>query len=169
MQVLHLTEHDFYELHTNAWWLTSFSGDMVIFVFLLRFFSPSYQKRVIKIWIIKRLTKSCKSHKQATNLILLSCAWRCHLSYKRYKVHKYFSDVIQGTQVLVYTNIHYFCIFQIFPLFFIKSKKKKKKNKNKKKEGTNILKRKTRDRKQMAMHERGRERSCQENNTNVLV
>ena len=86
---------------------------------------------------------------------------------------------IQSTQVLfrchpryTSTSVHkhtLFLYFSDFPPFFIKSKKKKKKNKNKKKEGTNILKRKTRDRKQMAMHERGRERSCQENNTNVLV
>ena len=29
---------------------------------------------------------------------------------------------IQGTQVLVYTNIHCFCIFLIFPFFLLKKK-----------------------------------------------
>ena len=77
--------------------------------------------------------------------------FRCHPRYTSTSVHK---DTL-------------FLYFSDFSLFLLKAKKKK--NKNKKKEGTNILKRKTRDRKQMAMHERGRERSCQENNTNVLV
>ena len=40
MQVLHLTKHCFYELHTNV----SFSGEMVIYIFLLEFFSLSHQK-----------------------------------------------------------------------------------------------------------------------------
>ena len=44
MQVLHLTEHDFYELHTDVSWLTSFSGQMVINAFLLGFYSPSLKK-----------------------------------------------------------------------------------------------------------------------------
>ena len=40
MQVLHLTEHDFYELHIDILWLMSFSSEMVIYAFLLGFFSP---------------------------------------------------------------------------------------------------------------------------------
>ena len=44
VQVLHLTEHDFYELHTDVLCLMSFSGEMVIYVFLLGFSSPSCQK-----------------------------------------------------------------------------------------------------------------------------
>ena len=43
MQVLHLTKHGFYELHTDVW-LTSFSDEMVIYAFLLGFFSLSRQK-----------------------------------------------------------------------------------------------------------------------------
>ena len=34
VQVLYLTEHGFYELHTDVLWLTSFSGEMIIYVFL---------------------------------------------------------------------------------------------------------------------------------------
>ena len=44
VQVLHLTKHSFYELHTDVLRLTSFSGEMVIYAFLLGFFSPSRQK-----------------------------------------------------------------------------------------------------------------------------
>ena len=44
VKVLHLIEHGFYELHTDVLWLMSFSGEMVIYVFLLEFFSPSRQK-----------------------------------------------------------------------------------------------------------------------------
>ena len=41
VQVLHLIEHYFYELHTDVLWLMSFSGKMVIYSFLLGFFSHS--------------------------------------------------------------------------------------------------------------------------------
>ena len=44
VQVLHLTEHGFYELHTDVEWLTIFSGEMVIYAFLLGFFSHFCQK-----------------------------------------------------------------------------------------------------------------------------
>ena len=44
VQVLHFIEHDFYELHTDVLWLMSFSGEMVIYVFLLGFSSPSHKK-----------------------------------------------------------------------------------------------------------------------------
>ena len=43
VQVLYLTEHGFYDMHTDVW-LTSFSSKMVIYTFLLGFFSPSYKK-----------------------------------------------------------------------------------------------------------------------------
>ena len=52
MQVLHLTKHGFYELHTDVW-LTSFSDEMVIYAFLLGFFSLSRQKEWFNIWKIK--------------------------------------------------------------------------------------------------------------------
>ena len=39
MQVLHFTELGFYELNTYVLWLTSFSGKMIIYAFLLEFFS----------------------------------------------------------------------------------------------------------------------------------
>ena len=38
MQVLYLTKHGFYELHKDVLWLTSFSSEMVMYVFLLGFF-----------------------------------------------------------------------------------------------------------------------------------
>ena len=46
---------------------------------------------------------------------LLSCALRC--SFKLQKIQsleKFVSMTIQGTQVPMYTNTHYFCIFLIF-------------------------------------------------------
>ena len=53
VQVLHLIEHSFYELHIDVLRLISFSGEMVIYAFLLGFFSPSRQKEWFKIWKIK--------------------------------------------------------------------------------------------------------------------
>ena len=52
-------------------------------------------------------------------------------------LENFVSMAIQGTQVSMYTNTHYFCIFLIFQFFlnFLlkkKLKKKKKKQKNKK-------------------------------------
>ena len=44
MQFLNLTEHGFYEMHIDVLWLTSFSSEMVIYVFFLGFFSHSRQK-----------------------------------------------------------------------------------------------------------------------------
>ena len=51
--MLHLTEHDFYELHIDVLCLRSFSGEMVIYAFLLEFSSHSYQKEWFKIWKIR--------------------------------------------------------------------------------------------------------------------
>ena len=48
VQVLHPIEHGFYELHIGVVWLTSFSGEMVIFAFLLGFFSHSRQKEWLR-------------------------------------------------------------------------------------------------------------------------
>ena len=44
MQVLHLIKHGFYELHIDVLWLNSFSSEMVIYAFLLGFYSPFRQK-----------------------------------------------------------------------------------------------------------------------------
>ena len=44
MQVLHLTKHGFYELYIDILWFISFSGEMVIYAFLLEFSSPSRKK-----------------------------------------------------------------------------------------------------------------------------
>ena len=53
MQVLHLTKHGFYELQIDVLWLTSFSGEMVIYAILLGFSSPSLQKEWLKRWKIR--------------------------------------------------------------------------------------------------------------------
>ena len=47
VQVLHLIEHSFYELHTYVLLLTSFSGEMVIYAFLVGFFLSFSSKRVL--------------------------------------------------------------------------------------------------------------------------
>ena len=39
--------------HTDILWLMSFSGEMIIHVFLLGFFSPFHQKEWFKIWKIR--------------------------------------------------------------------------------------------------------------------
>ena len=57
-----------------------------------------------------------------------------HLSYKRYKVKNFVSKAIQGTQVPLYINLHYFYIFQNVPSFIFKKKKKKLKTKHKNKQ-----------------------------------
>ena len=63
VQVPHLIEHGFYEMHTDVLWLTSFSGEMVIYAFFLGFFSPSRQM-IDKDMNDKRLTKSYKPHNE---------------------------------------------------------------------------------------------------------
>ena len=119
MQGLHLIEHGFYELHTDVW-LTSFSGEMIIYVFLLGFFNHSCQKEWFKIWKIKDQPNHTNHMKEPRSSHCLVVHEDDHLSYKRYKVKNFVSMAIQGTQVPVYTNTHYFCIFQNFPFFLIK-------------------------------------------------
>ena len=119
MQVLHLTEHGFYKLHTYVLWLTSFSSEMVIYAFHLGFSSHSHKKEWFKIWKIRDQPNHTNQIKQAIKLILLSCAWKSlsklqeMQSWETFfqrpsKVHKY-----QFTQ-----NTHCFCIFLIFPFFY---------------------------------------------------
>ena len=112
MQVLHLTEHDFYDLHTYVIWLTSFTGKMVIYAFLLRFSSPSRQKEWFKIWKIRDQPNHTNHINEPQSSHCLVVHEDAHLSYKRYKVKNFVSKAIQGTQVRVYTNTHCFCIFQ---------------------------------------------------------
>ena len=83
--MLHLTEHSFYELHTDILWLTSFSGEMFIYVFFLEFVSSSHQKSD-KDMNDTRLTKSYKSHNEPQSSHCLVVHEDAHLSYKRYKV-----------------------------------------------------------------------------------
>ena len=60
-----------------------------------------------------------------------------YLSYKRYKVQNFVSKAIQDTQVPIYTNTHYFCIFLIF-LFKKKKLKTKQKLTNKKNKASKL-------------------------------
>ena len=47
MQVLHLSEHNFYNLHTCVHdWRSSNSGEMIIYAFLLGFSSPYDQNNM---------------------------------------------------------------------------------------------------------------------------
>ena len=118
MQVLHLTEHDFYEMHTNIVWLTSFSGETIIYDFLLGFSSPSRQKEWFKIWRISDQPNHTYHIKELQSSHCLIMHEDAHL--KLYKVKNFVSKAIQGIQVPIYTNTHYFCIFQNFPFFLIK-------------------------------------------------
>ena len=68
---------------------------------------------------------------------LLSCELRCSSKLQMIQsLENFVSMAIQGTQVLMYTNTHYFYIFQIFKFFFqifekqIRKKQKKQLNKN---------------------------------------
>ena len=51
--IIHHNKHGFYESHTDVLWLMSFSGEMIIHVFLLGFSSPFHQKEWFKIWKIR--------------------------------------------------------------------------------------------------------------------
>ena len=122
MQVLHLTEHGFYEMHTNIVWLTSFSGEMIIYDFLLGFSSPSRQKEWFKIWRISDQPNHTNHIKELQSSHCLIMHEDAHL--KLYKVKNFVSKAIQGIQVPVYTNTQCFFIFEIFTSFFYQKKKK---------------------------------------------
>ena len=122
MQVLHLTEHGFYEMHTNIVWLTSFSGEMIIYDFLLGFSSPSRQKEWFKIWRISDQPNHTYHIKELQSSHCLIMHEDAHL--KLYKVKNFVSKVIQGIRVPVYTNTQCFFIFEIFTSFFYPKKKK---------------------------------------------
>ena len=132
VQVLHLTKYGFYELHIDVLWLTSFSGEMVIYAFFLEFSSTSRRKEWSKIWKIRDQPNHTNYIKEPQSSHCLVVHEDIHLSYKRYKVKNFISKAIQNTQVPVYTDTHSFCIFQNFPL------KKKKNLKQSKDKQTNI-------------------------------
>ena len=104
---------------------------MIIYAFLLGFFSPSHQKEWYKYeW--KKINQIIQITQRAINLTLISCAWRCSSRYKRYKVKKpYFIGNSRYTSTSIHKNTPFFLFFyfSIFPLFLNIEKKKKKKRK----------------------------------------
>ena len=86
MQVLYFTEHSFYKLHTDVLWLMNFSGEMVIYDFLLEFSSSSDQKEWFKIWKIRDQSNQPNHIKEPQSSHCLVVHEDAHLSYKRYKV-----------------------------------------------------------------------------------
>ena len=105
---------------------------MIIYTFLLRFSSLSHKKEWYKyeisetILIVLITNTSHKAH-------LLSCALRCSSKLQEIQNLKNFiSMAIQGTQVPIYTNTHYFCIFFLFLFWKTNKVKTKQPNKNRK-------------------------------------
>ena len=57
---------------------------------------------------------------------LLSCVLRCSSKLQKIQsLENFASMATQGTQVPIYTNTHYFCIFLIFHKAKLKTSKKK--------------------------------------------
>ena len=113
--MLHLTKHSFYELHTNIIWLTSFSGEMVIYAFLLGFSSPSHKKGWFKIWKIKDQPNHINYIKESQISHCLVVHKDAHQSNKRYKVEKL---CLKGHPRYTSTNIHKHTPFFVFFKFF---------------------------------------------------
>ena len=132
MQVLHLTEHNFYKLHKDVLWLTSFSGELVIYDFLLEFSSPSHQKEWFKIWKIKDQPNQPNHIKEPQSSHYLVVHEDTHLSYKRYKVGKLY---FKGHPRYTSTNIHKHTLFLYFSnfslIYILKKLKTKQKQTNK--------------------------------------
>ena len=108
---------------------------MVIYAFLLRFFSPSVKKSD-KDMNDKRLTKSYESHNKPQSSHYLVVHEYVHLSYRRYKVkqpcffghlkvHKY-----QYSQTHIIFVFVFFFFLKIFPFYLLKEKKNYTKKKN---------------------------------------
>ena len=115
VQVLHLTKHGFYELHTDVLWLMSFSGKMVIYVFFLVFSSPSRQKEWFKIWKIRDQPNHKNHIKEPQNTHCLVVHEKAHLSYKRNKVKK---PCFNGHPRYTSTNKHKHTLLLYFSDFF---------------------------------------------------
>ena len=84
----------------------------------LGFSSLSRQKEWFKTWKIKDQPNHTNHMKESQSSHCLVVHEDAHLSYKSYKVKNFVSKAIQGTQVPIYTNTHYFCIFQNFSFFY---------------------------------------------------
>ena len=118
-EVLHLTEHGFYELHIDVVWLTSFSGEMVIYAFSLIIFLVLPLKKSDKVMNDKRLTKSYKSHNEPQSSHCSIVHKDTHLSYERYKIKKPCSKGLPKVHKYQYTQTHtIFVFFRFFPPFF---------------------------------------------------
>ena len=127
MQVLHFIEHSFYELHTDVLWLMSFSGEIVIYAFLLGFSNPSHQKEWFKIWKIRDQPNHTNHIKKQQSSHCLVVHGDAHLSYKWYKVEKLcFKGHPRYTSTNIYKTYTIFILF--FQFFFLESNKRSKKN-----------------------------------------
>ena len=111
VQVLYLIEHGFYELHIDVVWLTSFSDEMVIYVFLLGVFSPSRQKDWFNIWKIKDQPNHTNHINEPQSSHFLVVHEDAHLSYKRYKVKKF---CFKGHPRHISTSIYKHTLFLYF-------------------------------------------------------
>ena len=103
MQVLHLTEHGFYELHIDVLWLMSFYGEMVIYVFFLGFSSSSRQKEWFKIWKIRDQPNHTNHIKEPQSSHCLVVHEDAHLSYMRFEVKKPYFNGHPKVQKYQYT------------------------------------------------------------------
>ena len=107
-------------------WLAGFSGERVIYSFLLGVFYSFPSKRVIWVlsiidYLIVLITNT--SHKA----YLLSCALRCSSKLQKIQsLENFVSMAIQSTQVPMYTKHTLFLYFSDFSIFFNKNKNKTK-------------------------------------------
>ena len=117
VQVLHLTEHDFYELHTYVLRLMSFSGKMVIYAFFLGFFYSFSVKKSNMNMNDKRSTNYTHHKNEPQSSHCLIVHWDAHLSYKWYKVEKLcFKGHPKYTSTKIHTLFLYFSNFSILLL-----------------------------------------------------
>ena len=123
-QLCKLKHHNFcyVEAYECCSWLAGFSGEIVIYAFLLGFFSHSHQKRVIWVLCIRDYlivlitTVSHKAH-------LLSYALRRSSKLQKIQnLENFVSMAIQGTQVLIYTNTLFFFLILFWKTNKIKTK-----------------------------------------------
>ena len=103
---------------------------MVIYVFLLGFSSPSNQKEWFMIWKIKDQPNHTNHIKEPQSSHYLVVHEDAHLSYKWYKVEKFY---FKGHSRYTSTSIHKYTLFLYFSKFSLFFGKNKKQNKKKKK------------------------------------
>ena len=86
----------------------------------------------------KRLTKLYKSHNEPQSSHYLVVHEDAHLSYKRYKIKKFYFNGHPKVHMYQYTQTHTVFVFIFF--FFIKGEKKNKTKQNKQNKQSSILK-----------------------------